>query len=1209
MPDAHLTRRQILLVLASAAAAPLLAGCSSGPNPVPASSGAADGPALALLDSIADSLLTLLPDTATSLGLDLGARAGLRSKLADRSADGQKRVASQVRADLDRLNAFETAGLSYGVRTSVAVVKSVYRTALDGFALPYGDITVGGWRNTPYVVIQNVGAYLDIPRFLDADHRIENAADAEAYLARLASYPRQLDGELERIQAARAAGLVPPAFLLDKALGQMRLSAKNARAGGSLVESIERRTRDIPGTWAGQARKIAVGDVAPALDRQIAELGAQRKIATNDPGIAARPHGEEFYRWALQASTTTTMTPDEIHEMGRRELDALQARMDGLLKELGYTQGSVGDRMKALAKDPKYAFAQGDPGRAQIMAFINERLDWIRAQMPRAFDTLVHPNMEVKRLPPEEEPGAPSAYGGPGSIDGKVPGRFWINLDTTSRHSQYSLPDLTFHEAIPGHIWQGEYTHGMPAIRQILQFNAYSEGWALYAEQLADELGAYDAAHVGRLGYLQSIAFRACRLVVDTGLHAKGWTRDQSVKFFVDVNGFEPHRSGERGRPLLFVAGPGVRLQGGAQRDHHAARPGSQGARRGLRPERVRRRRRAGRERAARCAGDERGRVHPDRVGLEVDQRRSCVFWCPAEPGGPIPVSCNGMLRESMADAPTLPFPRGSGEGHIFPTLTPAQLARLTAHGRARAVSAGDMLLDVGEPINKLFVVTAGRVRVERLSPAGDQLVTEHRPGQFTGEITLVAGRPGLVRIQMAEDGSVVEVNRERLLDVLQADGELSEILLRAFILRRVELMARGLSDVTLVGSTRSPDTLRIREFLTHNGHPFSYMDLDQDAGGAALLDRFHVSSREMSILICRGDTVLRNPTNEQIADCLRFNAAVDTRRTRDVVVVGAGPAGLAAAVYGASEGLDVLVLETHWPGGQAGSSSRIENYLGFPTGISGQDLAARAHTQAQKFGADVLIARGATRLECDRPPYVVELTGGRRVRARACVMAGGAEYRRVAAEHLGLFEGSGVYYGATSIEAQLCAGEDVVVIGGGNSAGQAAVFLAAAASHVHVLVRSRGLADTMSRYLVRRIEEHPGITLRPFTEISAATGNGHLEAVAWRDNRTGVVEQRPIRHVFVMTGAVPKTEWLDGCLALDEKGFIRTGSDLTAGDLAGARWPLDRPPYLLETSVPGVFAVGDIRSGSVKRVASAVGEGSIVISLVHRVLSPGATA
>ena len=493
-----------------------------------------------LLDAVADNLLKLLPETATSLGIDTGARAALRSQLGDRSDAGKQRLAAQVRADLDRVKALNTDGLSHAMRTSVEVVKSAYATSLEGFALPYGDITVGGWRNTPYVVIQNVGAYLDIPRFLDSDHAIDSAADAEAYLARLQSYAKQLDGERERVQAARAAGLVPPAFLIDKAIAQMTLSAKGTREGGHLVESIVRRTKNIPGNWADRARSIATGEVAPALERQLAELRAQRAVATMDAGISARPHGEEFYRWALKASTTTTMSPDEVHEMGKSELERLHARMNDILKEIGYTQGSVGDRMKALAKDPRYKFSAGDKGRAEIMAFIHDRLDWIRAQMPRAFNTLVTPNMEVKRLPPEEEPGAPGAYGGAGSIDGKIPGRYWINLRTTDLHSKYSLADLTFHESIPGHIWQGEYTHQMPTIRQILAFNAYSEGWGLYAEQLADELGAYDQDHVGRLGYLQSIAFRACRLVVDTGIHAKGWSREQGVRFFVDVNGSNP---------------------------------------------------------------------------------------------------------------------------------------------------------------------------------------------------------------------------------------------------------------------------------------------------------------------------------------------------------------------------------------------------------------------------------------------------------------------------------------------------------------------------------------------------------------------------------------------------------------------------------------------------------------------------------------------
>jgi uncharacterized protein (DUF885 family) len=534
-----MNRREALAAIAATAALPLMPGCGNTPAspPVPANP---DADALALLDQIGESYLRFAPEGATTLGLDTGARAALRSQLADRSADGQKKIADQVRQDLERAKAFNTAGLTHATRTSVEVVRSAYATAAEGFALPYGDITVGSWRNTPYVVIQNVGAYLDLPRFLDSDHPINEAADAEAYLARLQSYAKQLDGELGRMQAARGKGLVPPAFLIDKALSQMRLSAKGAREGGSLVESIARRTKAIPGTWAERAKTIAAQEIAPALDRQIAELEAQRKVAKDDAGMWARPNGEEFYRWALKASTTTNMTPDEVHAMGQRELEQLHARMDTILKAAGYTKGTVGERMNALAKDPKYQFADGDKGRAEILAFIQDRLTWIRAQLPRAFNTLVNPNMEVKRLPPEEEPGAPTAYGGAGSIDGKIPGKYWINLKTPALHSKYSLADLTFHESIPGHILQGEYTHQMPLIRQLLAFNAYSEGWALYAQQLADELGAYASDPIGQLGYLQALAFRACRLVVDTGIHAKRWTREQGVRFFVDINGSNP---------------------------------------------------------------------------------------------------------------------------------------------------------------------------------------------------------------------------------------------------------------------------------------------------------------------------------------------------------------------------------------------------------------------------------------------------------------------------------------------------------------------------------------------------------------------------------------------------------------------------------------------------------------------------------------------
>jgi uncharacterized protein (DUF885 family) len=537
-----LTRRQAITALASTAAVPLLSGCRGDAPSATATPSAAstEADAMTLLDDIGNGLLRLAPETATSLGIDTGDHAALRSQLGDRSAEGQQRVVEQLRRDLARAQAFNTSALPHATRTSFEVVKSAYTTALEGFALPYGDVPVGGWRNTPYVVIQHVGAYLDVPRFLDSDHRIENAADAEAYLARLQSLAQQLDGELGRLKDAHAKGLVPPAFLIDKALGQLSLSVKNAHQGGALVESIERRTKNIPGNWADRARAIAVKEIAPAMERQLAELKAQRGKATDDAGMWARPRGDEYYRWALKASTTTSMSPDEVHEMGRSELQQLHAQMDGILKGVGYTQGTVGARMQALAKDPRYQFPEGDKGRAEILAFIRNRLAWIRAQMPRAFNKVVNPNMEVKRLPPEEEPGAPAAYGGAGSIDGKIPGRYWINLRTTSLHSQYSLADLTFHEAIPGHIWQGEYTHDMPLIRQMLAFNAYSEGWALYAEQLADELGAFENDPVGRLGYLQSIAFRACRLVVDTGLHAKRWTREQGVQFFVDVNGSNP---------------------------------------------------------------------------------------------------------------------------------------------------------------------------------------------------------------------------------------------------------------------------------------------------------------------------------------------------------------------------------------------------------------------------------------------------------------------------------------------------------------------------------------------------------------------------------------------------------------------------------------------------------------------------------------------
>jgi len=539
--DLNLSRREAFAAIGTAGALATLPGCARtivAATPRPAT----EAEASALLDSIAENLLALQPESATSLGIDKDARAALRSQLADRSQAGQDRLEATLRADLARAEAIDLSALPYSTRTSVEVVRSAYRTALEGFALPYGDVAVGGWRNAPYVVIQNVGAYLDVPRFLDSDHPIATAADAEAYLARLDSYPRQLDGELGRMQAARARGLVPPAFLIDKAITQMEASLKGARGGGGLVESIERRTREanIPGDWSVRARAIAQQKVAPALDRQIAELRTERAAASDDAGMWARPGGEAFYRWALKASTTTTMSPDQVHQMGLDQLAELQGRMDPILKKLGYTQGPVGARMQALAKDPRYKFSDGDKGRAEIMVYIQEWLGKFRTRLPNAFRTLVRGNLEVKRLPPEEEPGAPGAYGGAGSIDGSIPGKFWINLRSTDLHSKYSLPDLAAHEAIPGHVWQGEYANQLPLIRTLLAFNAYSEGWALYAEQLMDELGAYDDFEVARLGFLQSLAFRAVRLVVDTGLHAKRWTREQGVQFFVERNGSNP---------------------------------------------------------------------------------------------------------------------------------------------------------------------------------------------------------------------------------------------------------------------------------------------------------------------------------------------------------------------------------------------------------------------------------------------------------------------------------------------------------------------------------------------------------------------------------------------------------------------------------------------------------------------------------------------
>jgi len=540
----------------------------------------------------------------------------------------------------------------------------------------------------------------------------------------------------------------------------------------------------------------------------------------------------------------------------------------------------------------------------------------------------------------------------------------------------------------------------------------------------------------------------------------------------------------------------------------------------------------------------------------------------------------------------------------MFPTLTEAQIARIAQHATRRSVAAGEILFEQGAANVGIHVILSGTLEVVRPSVAGEDKVTVHGAGQFTGEVSSLSGRRSLVRGTMREAGDVLVLPRESLRDVIQGDSDLSEILMRAFILRRVALLASGFGDATVVGSRHSAGTLRLQEFFTRNGHPYSYVDVDEDKDVQALLDRFHVEIGDVPIVICRGEIVLKNPTNEAVAECFGLNAALDPEAIHDLVVIGAGPAGLAAAVYGASEGLDVLVIESNAPGGQAGTSSKIENYLGFPTGISGQALAGRAFTQAQKFGASIAVATTAVQFVCDGPKgYVITLSNGSRVHARAVIIASGVRYRRLGLDELARFEGVGVYYAATAIEARLCRDEEVVVVGGANSAGQAAVFLAGLSKHVHVLVRGAGLAATMSRYLVRRIEETGNITLWPHAEMVGLEGDDRLRAVRWR-NGDGSIEARPIEHAFLMIGAEANSTWLQGCVALDDKGFVKTGVDVTAEDLARARWPLTRAPFLLETNRPRVFAVGDIRSGSVKRVASAVGEGSICVQLVHRALT-----
>jgi thioredoxin reductase (NADPH) len=555
----------------------------------------------------------------------------------------------------------------------------------------------------------------------------------------------------------------------------------------------------------------------------------------------------------------------------------------------------------------------------------------------------------------------------------------------------------------------------------------------------------------------------------------------------------------------------------------------------------------------------------------------------------------------------TWPIPSAvDANTQAFPHLTAAQIARLCPHGKVRKVEPGEILFQPGDTDVPFFVLLSGSMEIVQPGLTGEREIATHDPGEFTGEMTMISGQRCLVLGRVTSAGEFLELPGEGLRSVVAVDAELSEIFMRAFILRRLALIRGGGGNVIVMGSRHCANTLRIREFLGRNAHPYTYVDLDTDRTSQELLDRFEVKTQDVPVVICNGRTVLRNPTQQELADCLGFNVSINQSQVRDLIIVGAGPSGLAAAVYAASEGLDTLVIETDAPGGQAGSSSKIENYLGFPTGVSGQELASRAITQAQKFGAQMMVAHRVVQLKCGRRPYGVVLDNGNMLAARSIVISTGAQYKKPPIENLKKFEGQGIYYGATYIESQLCEGEDVIIVGGGNSAGQAAVYLSQTARKVYMLVRSKGLSDTMSRYLIQRITDNPVIELHTQTEIVGLDGDTELKHVTWLDKATGGTSTHEICHVFIMTGASPRTLWLQGCIALDDKGFILTGRDLdpSTGRVPPFAWPLTRPPQMLETSLPGVFAVGDVRSGNMKRVASAVGEGAIAIHLVHRALA-----
>jgi thioredoxin reductase (NADPH) len=541
---------------------------------------------------------------------------------------------------------------------------------------------------------------------------------------------------------------------------------------------------------------------------------------------------------------------------------------------------------------------------------------------------------------------------------------------------------------------------------------------------------------------------------------------------------------------------------------------------------------------------------------------------------------------------PTDPYNR---EAQTFPKLTREQLDRIARFGTVGTFPKGAALFTRGERTVDFFVVIEGSVEItDAGTGGGEEVIHVHRDRQFTGELDLFNSREILVSGHTGMDSRIIRVPRAAFQRLIEAEPDIGEIIMRAFILRRVGLMRYAQGGVILIGSSHSGDLLRIQRFLARNGYPHRMLDTDQDPDAGGMITCLQLSPDELPVVVLPDKASLRNPSTAELADALGLTERFDPDHVYDLTVVGAGPAGLAAAVYGASEGLDTLVIEPLAPGGQAGTSSKIENYLGFPTGISGQALAGRAQIQAQKFGARLAISRKAASIDCDLSPYCVALEDGTRISTRAIVIATGARYRKLDIPNFEKFEGQGIHYAATWIEGNLCSNEEVIVVGGGNSAGQAAVFLSNQARHVHMLLRSEGLAATMSDYLIQRIEASPKITLHTHTEITALEGDGMLERVAWANRESGESETKEIRNVFVMIGAVPNTDWLDGCVPLDRGGFVVTGRDGKGMALPS--------PYATERA--GIFAVGDVRSGSTKRVASGVGEGSVVVSAVHTYLA-----